>query len=1717
MIDNGATVNLIKIGSLHPHVIVDTNQATPLIGINDQTVDTLGSTTINIRNREVPFLVTLNDFPIEQDGVLGREYLKREQAVISYHYNALMIGGDVMHPLPFIDPRTGNPVEIHLMDAVESNGPQEVAEHDKPKEPENHDIDPPTDVSTPQVSIQPEDANARVHYTIPKRTRSVIKINIINTGISEGYLPRVDVGYDDVYVGEGIVRTSNNACQIMAINTRDEDVSIEVDPREILPFDYATLDYEPGTEDDIPVSADNPITDVKGRVKRLEEIISTDHLNFEEENSVKQLIRDFPQIFLLPGDPLPCTNAVQHHIPTENDIPVNAKQYRHPLVHKDFIAKDIQKKLEDGIIEPSNSPSNSPIWIVPKRPDSQGNPRWRMVVDFRDLNQRTVGDAYPLPNITDILDQLGGAMYFSVFDLASGFHQIEMAPEDQWKTAFSTPDGHYEYTRMPMGLKNAPATFQRLMDQIKRGLDCKEILVYMDDVIIHANSLKEHDKRVRKFFNRLASTRLVLQPEKVHFLRKEVAFLGHIVSEKGVEPDPGKIKAVKEFPQPKGVRNIREFLGLTGYYRRFIQDYAKIAKPLHELLKKDKEFNWEETQQTSFETLKERLCAHPILLFPDFDKPFTLTTDASDTAIGAVLSQEKENFDHPVSYLSRSLNKAERNYSTTEKECLAVLYALNQFRPYLLGRKFTLIADHEPLNWMHSRKDPGQRLMRWMFKFTGYEYTFKYKPGKLNCNADALSRNPVDEPSEEDINKNLPHIKILMLKGDENPSRKSETTKLEARAGEIRPRGRLQSAPDAPNLPTRGKGRPIGSKTRKTAPRLDHSLIAHRTRMKAAASKLRLSSTPPLMGSQTPPKPAADKSKALRRPITSSPRTPRDPDGAIGSTSNIAGTSSTPNPKYIDVAKGPRFSQSPISAHSSTMVESEDDLDTDPPPLYNSRQSGLREEESGDEPMETDEGEPEPRTEATLEDKDLPTEQVEVNVTPVSSSDLDDQQEQLPNVTLSREEMLESARRFEESLRLHESRARMDELEEEDEIELPKRFSDGDTVQEEVQELLNELDPFDPISLNDDVMSQRIHELVERTAALSRSKIETEDAASTNEDQENHHLRVPATPGVPLGSPLAKSTPATEMERRKSVRFPCLDMVPEEPEDDDRGVEIKYDHPPLDTLALFMSAMSQQHPLNQYEIPSSSTGRDSSDNSDSRRTEVDEAIGPKPTPPPPYFLPLKNNVVMSRDSLTYKRDNLVHLIARDCELNTPVSRLLSEIGAIDARTLKAKKPKVGQILITPYKNHNVFSLVITEHYHSPIEVRTLQKTLINLRDIMMRKNLYSFRISRRGDFADKLDPGLLAELIVDTFKDTYIKINICYGEAYLPAAEDKYQIIETLHNSLMGGHKGVNQTYKKIRQRYYWPGMRNDILDYIRKCPECQTKKIERIKTREPMILTDTPIEAFDKVSIDTVGKLRVTPRGNCHLLTMQCNLTKYLIAIPIPNLKATTIADCLAKYLICQFGAPRAMLSDRGTSFLSEVVEGLMRMFKIHHLTTSGYRPQTNGSLERSHAPLMDFIRAYSEKFDDWDSLAPFATFTYNTSVHASTNFTPFELVYGRVARFPMKIPKAEQLRTYNLYLQDLATRLTEMKIAAGERQILVKSRAKERYDKQAKPLNATVGDYVWVLNEPRRAKSDSFYNKPLRIKEIVGRNNVILELPNGKEVRKHMDKLKLVPPNHD
>ncbi|CAK9834602.1 Retrovirus-related Pol polyprotein from transposon 17.6, partial [Anthophora retusa] len=577
-------------------------------------------------------------------------------------------------------------------------------------------------------------------HHIPGRTRQQIALKVANPEVKEGYLPRVKTP-DKVYVGEAAVYNHDGTCHVLATNTRDVDVEFDLEPQHLEPYDILS-----SSDEDPTIIYRSQPRKIQNRTREIQDILKTDHLNREEKHHVYKIIKEFSDRFYLPGDKLDKVPNFHHSIHTTDEVPINTRQYRYPPIHQEEIQQQVGTLLSQGIIKHSTSPYNSPLWIVPKKADNEGNKRWRMVIDFRALNEKTVSDKYPLPQITEILDKLGGAKYFSVFDLANGFHQIEMDAKDRQKTAFTTPHGHYEFARMPFGLKNAPPTFQRLMDQVLTGLQGTELFVYLDDIVIYSSSLREHEIKVKKLLSRLREHGLTLQTNKCQFLRKEVTYLGHVVSADGVKPDPRNLQAVKGFPVPKSQKHIQQFLGLTGYYRRFIQDYSVKAKPLIKLLGKGIRFNWTQEQQKSFEQLRNELCTQPILQYPDFNRPFIITTDASDFAVGAVLSQGEIGRDLPIAYASRSLNKAERNYSATEKECLAMVYAVQYFRPYVFGRKFTLVTDHRPLVWLHSVKDPTSRLVKWKLKLLEYEYDVKHKPGKINMNADALSRNPVCLP-----------------------------------------------------------------------------------------------------------------------------------------------------------------------------------------------------------------------------------------------------------------------------------------------------------------------------------------------------------------------------------------------------------------------------------------------------------------------------------------------------------------------------------------------------------------------------------------------------------------------------------------------------------------------------------------------------------------------------------------------------------------------------------------------------------------------------------------------------------------------------------------------------------------------------------------------------------------------------------------------------------
>jgi hypothetical protein len=378
--------------------------------------------------------------------------------------------------------------------------------------------------------------------------------------------------------------------------------------------------------------------------------------------------------------------------------------------------------------------------VVKKKMDASGEQKWRLVVDFRKLNEITVADTYPLPVIEEILDQLGNAKYFSVLDLASGFYQMELAKEDREKTAFTTAEGKYQFKRHPMGLKNSPAMFQRMMDSVLSGLNTVQCLIYMDDLIVFGSTLEQHNKRLMEVLERLKENGLKVQLDKCEFLRKEINYLGHVISENGVAPDPSKIEKVKNYPRPTDIKGIQAFLGFAGYYRRFIKCFAEIAKPLSKLTRKEEKFVWGTEQQLAFEELRDKLISAPILQHPNFEKEFVITTDASNLAIGGVLSQGKVGEDLPIAYASRVLNSAEKNYPVVEKELLAIVWTIKHFRPYLYGKRFVVYTDHRPLTYLFNLKDPSSRLMRWRLHLEEYNFEIKYKEGKINRNADALCR-----------------------------------------------------------------------------------------------------------------------------------------------------------------------------------------------------------------------------------------------------------------------------------------------------------------------------------------------------------------------------------------------------------------------------------------------------------------------------------------------------------------------------------------------------------------------------------------------------------------------------------------------------------------------------------------------------------------------------------------------------------------------------------------------------------------------------------------------------------------------------------------------------------------------------------------------------------------------------------------------------------------
>ncbi|XP_026378286.1 uncharacterized protein LOC113272700 [Papaver somniferum] len=445
---------------------------------------------------------------------------------------------------------------------------------------------------------------------------------------------------------------------------------------------------------------------------------------------IQPLLDSFKDIFQEPTT-LPPSRTHDHHIPLQPPTsPPNQRPYRISYIQKEVVEKLVQEMLNSGVIRPRHSPFSSLILLVKKKDGS-----WRFCVDYGRLNDITIKDNYPIPIIDELLDELNGSKVFSKIDLRAGYHQIRVHPSDTHKTAFKTHQGHYEFLVMPFGLKNALASFQALMNDIFKPYLRRFILVFYDDILIYSPDMKTHLQHLSIAFNVLKEHSLFAKYIKCSFGQSQIEYLGHIISGDEVAADPRKIACMVKWNVPNTLRDLRGFLGLTGYYRKFVKNYGLICNPLTDLLKKNNS-HWNVAVQLAFEQLKEVVTTNPMLVLPDFSNQFELATDGCDLGVGAVLMQEQR----PIAYFSKGMGARFLALSTYEKKMMAVVMSVTKWRTYFMGNKFTIYTDHQSIRYFMEQRVHSMLQQKWMAKLIGYTYELKYKKGTETVVADALSK-----------------------------------------------------------------------------------------------------------------------------------------------------------------------------------------------------------------------------------------------------------------------------------------------------------------------------------------------------------------------------------------------------------------------------------------------------------------------------------------------------------------------------------------------------------------------------------------------------------------------------------------------------------------------------------------------------------------------------------------------------------------------------------------------------------------------------------------------------------------------------------------------------------------------------------------------------------------------------------------------------------------
>ena len=547
---------------------------------------------------------------------------------------------------------------------------------------------------------------------------------VTNDIFDSGIVIKVSNPHDDkvtIYKGTKVGKVSNNLKDYQIISEDCEDIKINaVQPN------FSTYDMQKILKED------------HEELFKLY-VESAESLDEHDKTRLLKILFKFKHVFSKNDNDIGTTNVVKHKIVPRSDKIVYRRQYKHTEAQHQEIDKEVQKLLDCGVIKESMSPYNSPVLMVPKKEEG----KWRFCLDCRYINDLTEDQYFPIPRVDEVLDSLSGMEVFTVVDMTAGYHQVELEGKTSEMCAFSTRKGHFQYAKLPMGLRGSGMTFQKMVTLLFSGMLHTEILAYLDDCILFSKTITKHMEILEEVLKRFGDANLKLKPRKCQLLKKQINYLGFLIDKSGIRPDPDRTRIIREIKEPQSVVEVQRFLGKANYYRKFVPRLAEIAHPLYELTKsKGKEkFAWQAEHQSAFEQIKSILMSGQVMGHPKSNHEYILDVDASDYAIGAELSQVDDHGElRPIYYASRHLEVSERNYSATARETLAAVFGCEYFRQYLQGVKFKLRTDHNPLVWLRSMKEPKRPYSGWIVRLEQFNYEMVYRPGKDHVNADFNSR-----------------------------------------------------------------------------------------------------------------------------------------------------------------------------------------------------------------------------------------------------------------------------------------------------------------------------------------------------------------------------------------------------------------------------------------------------------------------------------------------------------------------------------------------------------------------------------------------------------------------------------------------------------------------------------------------------------------------------------------------------------------------------------------------------------------------------------------------------------------------------------------------------------------------------------------------------------------------------------------------------------------